>query len=195
MSARLRRGALALAILAGAAAGVVATAGPTQGAKQGARPNIVLVVTDDQTLAAFNGRTMPYTLGNVAGAGTTFNNTIATNPLCCPSRATMITGQYSHNTGVMNNKPGYPALSDKKNVLPTWLRAAGYYTAHVGRYLNEYPHGKKSQAGAGVGQLGRGARAAALSRLRTARQPQDGASSAASSRTTSPPSSTTASTR
>ncbi len=149
MSARLRRGALALAILAAAAAGVVATAGPTQGAKQGARPNIILVVTDDQTLAAFNGRTMPYTLGNVAGAGTTFNNTIATNPLCCPSRATMITGQYSHNNGVTNNKPGYPALNDKKNVLPSWLRAAGYYTAHVGRYLNEYPHGKKSKPAPG----------------------------------------------
>jgi len=149
VSARLRRGALALAILAGAAAGVVATAGPTQGAKQGARPNIVLVVTDDQTLAAFNGRTMPYTLGNVAGAGTTFNNTIATNPLCCPSRATMITGQYSHNTGVTNNKPGYPALRDKTNVLPSWLSAAGYYTAHIGRYLNEYPHGKKSKPAPG----------------------------------------------
>jgi N-acetylglucosamine-6-sulfatase len=149
VSAHVRRGGLALAILAAATAGVVATAGSTQGAKQAARPNIVVVVTDDQTLAAFNGRTMPYTFGNVAGAGTTFNNAIATNPLCCPSRATMITGQYSHNTGVMNNKPGYPALRDKKNVLPSWLSAAGYYTAHVGRYLNEYPHGKKSKPAPG----------------------------------------------
>jgi N-acetylglucosamine-6-sulfatase len=145
----MRRGALALAILAAAAAAVIATAQQSEGAKQGSRPNIILVVTDDQTLAAFNGRTMPYTLGNVAGAGTTFNNTIATNPLCCPSRATMITGQYSHNNGVMNNKPGYPALSDKKNVLPSWLRASGYYTAHVGRYLNEYPHGRKSKPAPG----------------------------------------------
>ena len=146
---RLRLGALALAVIASAAAGVVATAQPTHGAKQGSRPNIILVVTDDQTLAAFNGVTMPYTLGNVAGQGTTFNNAIASNPLCCPSRATMITGQYGHNNGVMNNKPGYPALRDKKNVLPSWLRAAGYYTAHVGRYLNEYPHGKKSKPAPG----------------------------------------------
>jgi arylsulfatase A-like enzyme len=144
-----RTGGIALAILAATATGVVATAQPSDGARQAARPNIVLVVTDDQTLAAFNGRTMPYTLGNVAGAGTTFNNTIATNPLCCPSRATMITGQYAHNNGVMNNKPGYPALSDKRNVLPAWLKAAGYFTAHVGRYLNEYPNGKKSKPGPG----------------------------------------------
>ena len=121
----------------------------TQGARQGGRPNIILVVTDDQTLAAFNDRTLPYTVGNVAGPGTTFANTVTAIPLCCPSRATMITGQYGHNNGVMNNKPGYPALQDKKNVLPAWLQAAGYYTAHVGRYLNEYPHGKKSKPAPG----------------------------------------------
>jgi arylsulfatase A-like enzyme len=92
---------------------------------------------------------MPHTVANVAGPGTTFHNTIASNPLCCPSRATMITGQYGHNNGVMNNNPGYPALADKANVLPAWLRAAGYYTAHVGRYLNEYPHGRKSKPAPG----------------------------------------------
>jgi arylsulfatase A-like enzyme len=145
----LRRWGIGLALAATAVAAAVTSPEPTEGARQQTRPNIVLVVTDDQTLAAFNGRTMPYTVANVAGAGTTFNNTIATNPLCCPSRATMITGQYSHNTGVMNNNPGYPALNDKKNVLPAWLRAAGYYTAHVGRYLNEYPHGKKSKPAPG----------------------------------------------
>jgi N-acetylglucosamine-6-sulfatase len=149
VSVRLRSGAAAFAVLATLAPLAVVTANESQGARQTTRPNIVLVVTDDQTLAAFNARTMPYTVGNVAGPGTTFNNTIATNPLCCPSRATMITGQYSHNTGVMNNKPGYPELGDKKNVLPSWLRAAGYYTAHVGRYLNEYPHGKKSKPAPG----------------------------------------------
>jgi N-acetylglucosamine-6-sulfatase len=149
VSLRLRRGAAAVAILAVLAATAVATSGESQGARQNARPNIVLVVTDDQTLAAFNGRTMPYTVGNVAGPGTTFHNTIASNPLCCPSRATMITGQYGHNNGVMNNNPGYPALADKANVLPAWLRTAGYYTAHVGRYLNEYPHGRKSKPAPG----------------------------------------------
>ena len=146
---RLRPWVLALAALATTVAATVATAGPTLGAKQGARPNIILVVTDDQTLAAFNGRTMPYTVGAVAGAGTTFNNTVAVTPLCCPSRAAMITGQYGHNNGIVNNKPGYPALVDKQNVLPAWLQAAGYHTAHVGRYLNEYPNGKQTKPAPG----------------------------------------------
>jgi N-acetylglucosamine-6-sulfatase len=113
------------------------------------RPNIVLVVTDDQTLESFNGRVMPYTIGSVAGPGTTFTNTIITTPLCCPSRATMITGQYGHNNGIVNNKPGYPALRDKENVLPEWLNLAGYETLHVGRYLNEYPKGKRSKPAPG----------------------------------------------
>jgi N-acetylglucosamine-6-sulfatase len=140
---------VALAALAAAVWGAAAAVEPTQGAKQTPRPNIILVVTDDQTLAAFNGHTMPYTVGNVAGPGTTFANTIAVTPLCCPSRAAMLTGQYGHNNGILSNKPGYPALRDKTNVLPAWLRAAGYYTAHIGRYLNEYPHGKKSKPGPG----------------------------------------------
>jgi N-acetylglucosamine-6-sulfatase len=141
--------ALGMATLV-AAVGTAATAAE-RGAdsRQAARPNIILVTTDDQTLAAFNGRTMPYTVSNVAGPGTTFNNSIAVIPLCCPSRAAHITGQYGHNNGILNNKPGYPALRDKQNVLPAWLRAAGYHTAHVGRYLNEYPHGKKSKPGPG----------------------------------------------
>ncbi|HYU61262.1 MAG TPA: sulfatase [Solirubrobacterales bacterium] len=148
-AARMRLGAVALGALAMAVAAGASSAEPTLGAKQGPRPNIILVVTDDQTLAAFNGHTMPYTIGSVAGQGTTFANAIAVTPLCCPSRASMITGQYGHNNGVVNNKPGYPALRDKPNVLPAWLRAAGYYTAHVGRYLNEYPHGRNTKPAPG----------------------------------------------
>jgi arylsulfatase A-like enzyme len=113
------------------------------------RPNIVMVVTDDQTLASFNGHVMPYTVGSVAGAGTTFTNAVVTTPLCCPSRATLLTGQYGHNNGIVNNKPGYPALRDKANVLPEWLNQAGYETLHVGRYLNEYPKGKHSKPAPG----------------------------------------------
>jgi N-acetylglucosamine-6-sulfatase len=149
IGSRIRLGAVALAALTAAIFGAVAAVEPTLGAKQGSRPNIILVVTDDQTLAAFNGHTMPYTVGNVAGRGTTFTDAVVVTPLCCPSRASMLTGQYGHNNGVLSNKPGYPALRDKSNVLPAWLRSAGYYTAHVGRYLNEYPHGRKSKPGPG----------------------------------------------
>ena len=107
-------------------------------AKSQQRPNLILVVTDDQTMAQLNQATMPNTLELIGAQGTTFANTIATTPLCCPSRATMITGQYGHNNGVLANRPGYGALVGPRNVLPAWLQAAGYRTAHVGRWLNGF---------------------------------------------------------
>jgi arylsulfatase A-like enzyme len=67
-----------------------------------------------------------------------FDRALASPPLCCPSRAGFLTGQYPHNHGVLGNVPGYPALSDKQNVLPAWLTRAGYRTAFVGKYLNGY---------------------------------------------------------
>ena len=106
-------------------------------------PNIVMVVTDDQTVEMLNDRTMPETLDRLAGEGTTFTNAIATTPLCCPSRASMITGQYGHNNGVLDQK--YRLLSKKRNVLPIWLRRAGYSTIHVGRYLNGYERVAKAR--------------------------------------------------
>jgi N-acetylglucosamine-6-sulfatase len=101
-------------------------------------PNIVTIVTDDQTLASLTEATMPNTLALIGGEGTTFTNTIATTPLCCPSRATFLTGQYAHNHEVLNNKPGYATMLNKRSVLPAWLQKAGYATAHVGKYLNRY---------------------------------------------------------
>jgi N-acetylglucosamine-6-sulfatase len=107
-------------------------------AKPQSRPNIILIVTDDQTVAQLNEATMPNTLELLGAQGTTFEDTIATTPLCCPSRASMITGQYGHNNGVLANAGGYKHLEGKRNVLPVWLRDAGYYTAHVGRWLQGY---------------------------------------------------------
>jgi N-acetylglucosamine-6-sulfatase len=107
------------------------------------KPNIVAIVTDDQTLASLNESTMPNVLNQIAAQGTSFTNSIATTPLCCPSRATMLTGQYTHNHGVYSNRPGYDDLINKRNVLPSWLRRAGYITAHVGKYLNRYGVGKR----------------------------------------------------
>jgi len=102
------------------------------------KPNIVLITTDDQTLADFNQRAMPKTARQLVGKGTTFTNAIVTTPQCCPSRASIITGQYTHNNGVMSNRLSYPNLIDKNNTLPVWLDRAGYKTAHVGKYLNGY---------------------------------------------------------
>src|SRR5919106_1779120 len=108
------------------------------GAAPPARPNIVVIITDDQTMAQLTEATMPRTLQLIGGEGTTFANAIATTPLCCPSRASMLTGQYGHNNGVLANRPGYGALTGKRNVLPAWLERAGYRTGHVGRWLNGY---------------------------------------------------------
>jgi N-acetylglucosamine-6-sulfatase len=100
------------------------------------QPNVVMVVTDDQTLAQYDERTMPQTQRLLGRPGTTFTEAIVTTPLCCPSRATMITGQYGHNNGVLRNN--YADLRAKDNTLPVWLHEAGYKTIHVGKYMNQY---------------------------------------------------------
>ena len=98
------------------------------------RPNIVLVMTDDQTLESM--RVMADTRRLLGEQGTTFEHALATYPLCCPSRATYLTGQYSHNHGVQDND-SYDDLREGET-LPVWLRRSGYHTAHLGRYLNGY---------------------------------------------------------
>ena len=78
--------------------------------------------------------------GRPRRAGHHFTQSISTYPLCCPSRATYLTGQYSHNHGVIHNAApfgGYMRL-DNFNTLPVWMQNAGYRTIHVGRYLNGY---------------------------------------------------------
>jgi N-acetylglucosamine-6-sulfatase len=104
----------------------------------GEQPNIVFVLTDDQDYASYGAETMPRTVALLGGHGVTFTNTHDTTPLCCPSRAAYLTGQYGHNNGVLNNKPGYGDLLDKDNVLGVWLQRAGYETAYVGKFLNGY---------------------------------------------------------
>ena len=82
---------------------------------------------------------MPNTERLLAGHGTTFSDYIDSGPLCCPSRAVMLTGQYGHNNGVLWNDPNpYGDLRGKHDTLPVWLRRAGYRTAHLGKYLNNY---------------------------------------------------------
>jgi arylsulfatase A-like enzyme len=108
-----------------------------------ARPNVLVLMTDDETAAAQLYMTKTNQL--IGGQGTTFSQAFATFPLCCPSRTTSLTGQYAHNHGVLHNSGpfgGFTAL-DHTNTLPVWLHNAGYRTMHVGRYLNgyEYRHG------------------------------------------------------
>jgi N-acetylglucosamine-6-sulfatase len=131
--------------------GVAAAQSLTAGAQspQRARPNVLVVMTDDQTVESLR------VMGNVktllADQGTTFDASFASFSLCCPSRATFLTGQYAHNHGVMGNAPpagGYVKL-DSSNTLPVWLQRAGYHTVHIGKYLNGYPGSNRTHVPAG----------------------------------------------
>ncbi len=104
------------------------------------KPNVVVIQSDDQTTAQFTPDVMPKTFKLLGDHGTSFSNYIATTALCCPSRASLLTGEYAHNHGVLNNGRGggYGGLRDKGNVLPVWLQQDGYHTIHVGKFMNAY---------------------------------------------------------
>ena len=123
--------ALTLALLATIAGGA-----GTGAASPAVRPNILMVMTDDQSVGMLSKATMPKTTKQIVRKGTTFEQAIATTPTCCPSRASFLTGQYAHNHGVLEND--YGLLGDDTSTLPTWLQAAGYRTIHVGKYMNRY---------------------------------------------------------
>jgi N-acetylglucosamine-6-sulfatase len=110
-----------------------------KGAKQ-ARPNIVLIMDDDQNVEM--QRFLSKTNAAIGGKGVTFDNSFVSYSLCCPSRSTMLTGQYAHNHGVRSNQlptGGYSKLAPTLgNSLPVWLQRSGYYTAHIGKFLNGY---------------------------------------------------------
>ncbi len=127
--------ALALALVtmsALAAGGSNAVAGPA------VRPNVIVVMTDDQAPGLMQA--LPAVERLIGRRGTTFENAVASYPLCCPSRASFLTGQYAHNHGTLGNGPrsggGYPALIDPKRNLAAWFQAAGYETAFAGKWLN-----------------------------------------------------------
>lgn len=109
------------------------------------RPNILFVLTDDQTLDTIGASppAMPWfqsQLDDPSGHWLSFPHAVASTPLCCPSRSTILTGRYDTQTGVRNNDEG-PNLDDT-NTLPVWLQGAGYTTGLVGKYLNLYPWGR-----------------------------------------------------
>jgi N-acetylglucosamine-6-sulfatase len=141
---RLVVGCLALlsALAAGLSLGWAEASGTdaAAAADRAKQPNIVLIQTDDQTLRQLTEGVMPRTERILVDHGTEFTNYIATTAECCPSRSTLITGQYAHNHRVTSNSVGYRRLFKKQNVLPVWLRGAGYRTMHVGaKYINGYP--------------------------------------------------------
>ncbi len=124
-------GAVALAM------GPSAQARPA-GADADGRPNILVVMTDDMSYDDLE--LMPHVEKLLAEKGTSFSNAVDSFPLCCPSRATFISGQYAHNHGVIGNfwPYGWYGMKDRRNILPAWLDKAGYETALIGKWLNGY---------------------------------------------------------
>lgn len=110
--------------------------GPAQDGRT--RPNLVLLLTDDQRRETM--RYMPIVRRMLARRGIVFPNGYVVNPRCCPSRASILTGQYSRSTGVYaNNGPhGGFAGFDDDSTIATWLQDAGYHTGLFGKYLNHY---------------------------------------------------------
>lgn len=125
------------AVLAFAQAAASQTTPPPSG------PNVVLVVTDDMTKADF--RRVPQIGWALGGEYASFQQAYVTTSLCCPSRATMLSGKYAHNHLVHGNLsssgqgfPRYKAGGWSGKDLPNWLQGAGYETVLVGKYLNGY---------------------------------------------------------
>lgn len=103
-----------------------------------ARPNVVVVLTDDQRWDTLS--TMPNVTNRLVRRGVDFRNVFASNPLCCPSRVSILTGRYAHSTGVLSNRPPHGGFASFRDgvTIATRLRAAGYRTAYMGKYLNGY---------------------------------------------------------
>jgi arylsulfatase A-like enzyme len=139
-----------IVVVAAVAAGALGSggqAGPPRAAPALTRPNLLVVLTDDQDLLLDSLAAMPQTVASVGALGVTFSQ--ATVPLssCCPARATLLRGQYAHNHGVYSNQlpdggfARFHALGRERQTIATALHGAGYRTALFGKYLNGYPEG------------------------------------------------------
>jgi len=131
---------------AGGGTTTTAADGKASGKAGGKKPNILYVLTDDLSWNLV--KYMPH-VRQMMKQGTTFSNFFATDSLCCPSRSSILTGQFPHNTGVYDNKGddgGYKAFlahHDEKNCYGSRLQQAGYNTGFMGKYLNGYQPGKR----------------------------------------------------
>lgn len=113
-----------------------------------ARPNFIIILTDDQRWDTYDlthsidGVTpvMPNVENRLATQGVKFTKAFVSTALCCPSRSSLLRGQYAHTTGVLTNSQplGGAANFDDSSSLATWLQGAGYRTGLFGKYLNGY---------------------------------------------------------
>ncbi len=122
---------------------------PQRGEAQESKPNIVIVLLDDlDDRISPKWDALALTKQKIKDQGLTFENAFASLPICCPSRAGILTGKNSHNTGVFNNAEPHggwqnfitegnvPGGNNEEHSVPVWLDGAGYTTGYFGKYLN-----------------------------------------------------------
>jgi arylsulfatase A-like enzyme len=102
------------------------------------QPNILVILTDDQRLAG-TMVALPTVRRWFGDAGTTFSQAFDTTPLCCPSRATLMSGQFPHNSGVIGNTHDGRTLWEQDSTIQRYLQDAGYRTGFVGKLFNFWP--------------------------------------------------------
>jgi arylsulfatase A-like enzyme len=106
-------------------------------------PNFVFILADDMRLVDFEH--MPQTRQLFAEQGLVFENAFVTHSVCCPSRASILRGQYTHNHQVLTNRrpeggfEKFRSQGHEDSTIATWLKSSGYQTVLLGKYLNGYP--------------------------------------------------------
>ena len=154
----LASAALAVGLLfSGTHAGISADLRRAAAQTASARPNIVFILTDD--MRKDDLRYMPKTRSLLGRRGMSFENAFVSNPLCAPSRATIMSGQYSHGNGVWSNSENdssttdiggwqaYRANGNERDNVATRLQGAGYRTGLFGKYMNRYANTRSKPRG------------------------------------------------
>jgi arylsulfatase A-like enzyme len=114
---------------------------PREVTAKSTRPNVVFVLTDDLSMNLL--RYMPH-VEAMQRTGMTFNNYFVSDSLCCPSRASIFTGNFPHDTHVLNNTGRHGGFDqfysrgEEQHTFAVALQNAGYRTALMGKYLNGY---------------------------------------------------------
>ena len=107
---------------------------PVGGRSRHRRANILIFLTDDQRSGL---QVMDGVRHKLAKQGRSFPHAFVTTPACCPSRASIMTGRYAHNHGVVRNP--LDQKLNHKTTLQYFLESAGYRTGYVGKFLNDWP--------------------------------------------------------
>lgn len=108
--------------------------GPARSTASTDRPNVLIVLVDDQPVSTFTRALMPNVYGQIVDRGVKFSRGYVASSLCCPSRAELLTGLYENHTGVDRNK-----VPLTRPTITEALHDAGYRTMLAGKYLNSWP--------------------------------------------------------